>query len=145
MVPLLVIGAGLAAALALDWTHSLDGYPVAAAYSISLLLTCQYFAPRVVAGVGAIALAMDVGSNVVQGSSFGESAADTAGLLAIVLLAILTAHKRLQAESALSARDEFLAAVSHDLRSPLTVIRGYAQLARKRVSGRWIRPTWSPN
>jgi signal transduction histidine kinase len=38
-----------------------------------------------------------------------------------------------RAAAALRARDEFLAGVSHDLRSPLTAIKGRAQILRRRV------------
>jgi PAS domain S-box-containing protein len=40
---------------------------------------------------------------------------------------------RAQAEAAVRTRDEFLAAVSHDLKSPLTSIKGNAQLLRRQV------------
>ena len=39
---------------------------------------------------------------------------------------------RAQAEDAVRARDAFLALVTHDLRNPLTAVRGYAQLMQRR-------------
>jgi signal transduction histidine kinase len=41
---------------------------------------------------------------------------------------------RAEAEASLRARDETLAAISHDLRTPLTSIRALAQLLQRRVS-----------
>jgi signal transduction histidine kinase len=40
---------------------------------------------------------------------------------------------RREADTAVRTRDEFLASASHDLRGPLTAIRGYAALARRRM------------
>lgn len=42
-------------------------------------------------------------------------------------------YAREHAEAAVRVRDRFLASVSHDLRSPLSAIQGYAQLAQRRV------------
>ena len=41
---------------------------------------------------------------------------------------------RRDAEEAVHTRDELLAIVSHDLKNPLTAIKGYAQLLRRRIS-----------
>ncbi len=41
---------------------------------------------------------------------------------------------RAEAEAAVRIRDEFLAAVAHDLKNPLGAIRGYAQLLQRRVA-----------
>src|SRR5687768_9376989 len=43
------------------------------------------------------------------------------------------AQARAEAEASLRARDETLATISHDLRTPLTSIRGLAQLLRRRL------------
>ena len=43
------------------------------------------------------------------------------------------ARDRAEVEAALRARDEILAAVSHDLRTPLTSIMGFTQLLRRRL------------
>ncbi|HEX5501898.1 MAG TPA: GAF domain-containing sensor histidine kinase [Thermomicrobiales bacterium] len=48
-----------------------------------------------------------------------------------------------EAEAAIRARDEFLATLSHDLKSPLSTIKGYAQLLRMRA-GRDETPTATP-
>ena len=53
-------------------------------------------------------------------------------------VAIDNARLYQQAQQALRARDRFLATVSHDLRTPLTAIKGYAQVLRRaaaRVAG----------
>jgi signal transduction histidine kinase len=39
-----------------------------------------------------------------------------------------------EADAAVRVRDEFLASASHDLRGPLSAIRGYAALARRRLA-----------
>ena len=43
------------------------------------------------------------------------------------------ARDRAEVEAALRARDEILAAISHDLRTPLTSIMGFTQLLRRRL------------
>jgi signal transduction histidine kinase len=44
------------------------------------------------------------------------------------------AQGRAEAEASLRARDETLASISHDLRTPLTSIRGLAQLLKRRLA-----------
>jgi signal transduction histidine kinase len=44
------------------------------------------------------------------------------------------AQARAEAEASLRARDETLASISHDLRTPLTSIRGLAQLLKRRLA-----------
>jgi signal transduction histidine kinase len=43
-----------------------------------------------------------------------------------------------QTQEALQARDLFFSSVSHDLRSPLTSIKGFSQLARRRLAGQAV-------
>ncbi|MDE3101334.1 MAG: GAF domain-containing sensor histidine kinase [Chloroflexota bacterium] len=69
-----------------------------------------------------------------SGRAYGpEDAAFAAELAARVALGIDNARLYRQLEDALRTRDEFLSAVSHDLKSPLTSLKGWAQLLERRV------------
>ncbi|HET7036121.1 MAG TPA: ATP-binding protein, partial [Thermomicrobiaceae bacterium] len=57
------------------------------------------------------------------------------GIAAQAAIAIDNARLFEQAQQALHARDAFLAAAAHDLKSPLTTVKGLSQLLRRRVSG----------
>jgi PAS domain S-box-containing protein len=59
-------------------------------------------------------------------------AAEFAGRCA---LAIDNARLHRRAQEAVRARDEFIAVAAHDLRAPLTTMRGYAQLALRQLAG----------
>src|SRR5437764_492939 len=89
-----VVGASLATAVMLTTSPALNGYPAAAAYSIALLLASQYLAPRGVLLVGVLALASDLASNAVQRTALTIGVADSASLVAMVLLAFLVARQR---------------------------------------------------
>ena len=56
------------------------------------------------------------------------------GELERVLLLAREQGARREAEDAVRTRDELLAIVSHDLKNPLTAIKGYSQLLRRRVT-----------
>jgi signal transduction histidine kinase len=77
--------------------------------------------PVLIRRAGMPDLILDVAAGPVVSES-GET------LGAVATFRDVTAHRVLQRQ-----RDEFLAAVSHDLRTPLTTIKGLAQLARRRV------------
>lgn len=63
-----------------------------------------------------------------------------AGLAGQAAIAMDNARLYREARYAVRVRDEFLAAVAHDLRTPLTTLKGYAQLLRLRMSKLGIPP-----
>ncbi len=80
--------------------------------------------------LGAITLAYaESGRRYTQADlAFAEDLADRAGL------AVDNARLFRDLQDAVRVRDDFLATVSHDLRTPLTIIRGLTQLARRRAA-----------
>ena len=91
---LVLVGAALVAALALDWFVVPWSYPVAAAYGVSLLLAARVLPPRAVVVTTFIALVMSAGSNNLQGAPAAAWVADDTGLVLIGLLAWLLARER---------------------------------------------------
>ena len=65
-----------------------------------------------------------------------EDAALLTALAAAAAVALTNARLYREAQDAIRARDEFLASAAHDLKTPLTVVRGMAQLLRRRT----VRP-----
>ncbi|HEY7063483.1 MAG TPA: PAS domain S-box protein [Chloroflexota bacterium] len=57
-----------------------------------------------------------------------------AGLAAMAAVAMDNAHLYRQVQDAVRARDGFLAAAAHDLKTPLTSIKGMAQLLQRRLA-----------
>jgi signal transduction histidine kinase len=49
--------------------------------------------------------------------------------------AVDVAHLLAESQEALRLQEEFMAVTSHDMRTPLAAVRGYAQLARRHLSG----------
>src|SRR5919199_3848367 len=158
----LLVGAALLAALAVDWLLATWSYPVAAAYGVALLVAAHVLSPRGVVATTGLALVLSVVSNNLQGAPLAAWLADNTGLVGLGLLAVLLARQREitqaaheaseaaeaqaaallereraargEADAAVRGRDEFLAPPPHDLRGPLTAIRGYAALARRRLA-----------
>jgi hypothetical protein len=98
---LFVIALSVVAAVAIDWLLAPNGYPVAAAYGISLLLAAQLLAsPTAVAATGGIAFALSIASNMLQRAPLAALAADNAGLLAMSFLALLLARQTKVADAA---------------------------------------------
>ncbi len=56
------------------------------------------------------------------------------GLASRAALALDNARLYREAQEALQARDEFFSSVTHDLKTPLTAIKGMAQIARRRLA-----------
>lgn len=61
----------------------------------------------------------------------------------LVTLGIRKAQLYNDARRALKTRDEFIASVSHELKTPITALYGYAQLIRRlQKSGKRVKPAW---
>ncbi len=68
------------------------------------------------------------------GRRYGEADIALAEALAErVALAVANMRHYLAAQAAVRARDDFLSVAAHELKTPVTSLRGYAQLAQKRV------------
>jgi signal transduction histidine kinase len=131
----LLIGVSLLAAFVIDRFLMPPGYVVSSLYAIPILLAIPCSPSRFVAGVGLLALLLNL-LNIaldqppLEGWLFGLLA-----LLLISYLAVLLAQQHQQAaQLAREAKEahhqlqQFLGMVSHDLAQPLTTIQGYAQL-----------------
>ena len=131
----LLIGLSLLVAFAIDRFLLPPSYVASSLYAIPILLTTRRYCPRMVAGVGLLAVLLNL-LNVfldhipLAGWLFGLIA-----LLLISYLAVLLAIQRQaavrhtrEAEEARHQLQQFLGMVSHDLAQPLTTIQGYAQL-----------------
>jgi signal transduction histidine kinase len=90
----LLVGAALLAALAVDWFLATRSYPVAAAYGVSLLLAAHYLPPRAVVLTTCLALVLSVVSNNLQHAPAAAWLADNAGLVGLGALALLLARER---------------------------------------------------
>ena len=73
-----------------------------------------------------------------------EDAALLTALAAAAAVALTNARLYREAQDAIRARDEFLASAAHDLKTPLTVVRGMAQLLRRRTVRTRAAPGWTP-
>lgn len=96
--------------------------------------------PLIVQGraTGVLALGMNVSSRKFSAADLpfmGELTDRLAPALENLRLYAAEQHARAEAEQAISARDELLALVSHDLKNPLTSLLGQTQLLQRRVSG----------
>ena len=136
----LLIGLSLLVAFAIDRFLLPPNYVASSLYAIPILLTTRRYCPRMVAGVGLLAVLLNL-LNVfldhipLAGWLFGLIA-----LLLIISLAVLLAQQRQEAaQLAREAKEahhqlqQFLGLVSHDLAQPLTTIQGYAQLLSRQT------------
>jgi len=72
---------------------------------------------------------------------FGTDDAELLGVLAAAAAVALTnARLYRQARDAIKTRDEFLSAAAHDLKTPLTTIKGTAQLIRRHATNGQLDP-----
>ena len=90
----LLVGAALLAALAVDWLLATWSYPVAAAYGVALLVAAHVLSPRGVVATTGLALVLSVVSNNLQGAPLAAWLADNTGLVGLGVLAVLLARQR---------------------------------------------------
>ena len=92
---LFMVALALAAAFAIDWLVVPRSYPVSAAYGVSLILAALLLgSPVIVAAVGVLALALSISSNLLQATPVAAFAGNSAGLLAIAVVAVLLSRQR---------------------------------------------------
>ena len=96
----LLVGAGLLVALAIDWLLVPWSYPVAAAYGVALLLAAHVLPPRAVVVTTCLALGLSVASNNLQGAPLAAWLADNMSLVVLGVLAWLLARQREVARTA---------------------------------------------
>lgn len=139
--------AGLLVALALDLTFMPPGRVVSLLYAVPILVVARWLSPRGVALIGAAAIGVGSISGFVQQIPLASWVADVLGLLIIIFLAVLLARQRLTLAHHARVIEEgnwrlaeaqqqlqiFIAAVTHELRQPLTTIVGYAQVLQRHL------------
>lgn len=116
-----------------------DAQLVAAARSDAHLSLMRELGPRSTMIVPVIARGRALGAitlvSAESGRHFGQEdlalVEDLAGRAAV---AVDNARLYREAQEALTLRDEFIASISHDLRTPLTLIKGLAQLLARQAS-----------
>jgi len=139
----LVVAAAYLAAVLVDWALTSPGYPVAAVYGVSLVLAAVLLEWQAVAVLSIAAVATSAFSNVAQRAPFDVVVFATLSLATIGALAAAVsrqraaalAHERFIVETEARhrrAQNEFIALVTHELATPLTSIKGYAQLLERR-------------
>jgi PAS domain S-box-containing protein len=118
----------LSAALPPSWAAHLERQPIGA-----LAVAAMLAAGR---PIGTIAVTRDPGGDPFTDDDVAllTLLADRA-TLAIEAAGLLAAERRSRelAEDALRSKDEMLRLIAHDLRNPLAVIQGYAELAKRHV------------
>ncbi len=114
---------------------------LALVYCIPVLIAALFLTPPQVTLIATIAVIGDVTDLVLDRNSAFVIATTTGAIVIVGLLAILLARERQiarqharDAEQARSSLQEFLAMVVHDLRNPLGVNFGYADLLQRRLA-----------
>jgi signal transduction histidine kinase len=128
--------ASLLAISAIDYLVVPWPYVATPLYAIPVLIASQRLSPRAIGAVAALATALSVVSCIVQRPPALVAAFDILGLLLTDWLAALLAIHRRDAELARRRMQEITGFVTHDLRTPLTSIKGYAQMLDRQVRHR---------
>jgi signal transduction histidine kinase len=137
----LLIGVAFLGALVIDRFLVPPSYIVTSFYAIPILLAARHFCPRMVAGIGLLAVILDLLSVYLDQTPLSGWLFGLFSLPLITYLALLLARQRQEvaqyARAAQQARhqlQQFLGLVSHDLAQPLTAIQGYAQLLSRQTT-----------
>jgi signal transduction histidine kinase len=95
-----VVAVALVAAVAIDWLLLPSGYPVAVVYGIPLLLAAHRLTPSASAVTSSVALVLNGAGSIVKAAPTSASVAESGGLLAMGVLAVLLARQRHTTEGA---------------------------------------------
>jgi signal transduction histidine kinase len=131
---LLAVGASLLAAIVLDWLAPWP-YVMTPLYVVPVLLAAHWWSLRAVGATAGVATLVNILAGLLQGTPLIILMLYTTGLLLTDYLAVALAWQRQettrhahQAEAAHRRLQEFMASVVHELRNPLTALRGYLRL-----------------
>jgi signal transduction histidine kinase len=112
---------------------------VVALYAIAVLIAALHLHPRLVGGIGGLAIALSIGTAATRHESVATQGVAICGLLIVSALAIILAVQRREtirraseSETRRQQLQAFLGMVAHDLGQPLTSIHGYTQLIARR-------------
>lgn len=139
----LIITLSLLVAFVIDRVLVPPSYIVTSLYAIPILLTARRFCARMVAGVGVLAVILNLLSVYLDQTPLDGWIFALLALLLIIYLALLLAQQRQRAtqrtrevEEAYHHLQQFLGLVSHELAQPLTTIQGYTQLLNRQTERR---------
>jgi signal transduction histidine kinase len=114
-------------------------YVMTPLYAVPVLVAAHTLDGRTVLAVGALATLVNVVSGIWQRTPLEIVVLYSIGLILTVYLAVRlalerqqSAHHAQQAEAAGHQLQEFVSLVAHELRNPLSAMRGYVQLFRRR-------------
>jgi signal transduction histidine kinase len=110
------------------------GYGLHLPFALPLVAAAAFWRPRAVGLLALLVVAADVAAQVAQAVPAVVIGIGVTALGLFGALAVEAARLRLAVRRATQARDAFVAAAAHDLKNPLTVVRGQAQLQRQRLA-----------
>src|SRR3954452_8057921 len=123
----------LALATVVNLVYLPRGYALPGLYAIPLFCASLAWSPWAVAGLLALVMVPAGLTFFTRGVAGDVARIGLLGVVVVGALSIYAARLRRVARAAGQARDEFVAVVAHDLKNPLTVIRGRSQLLRQRL------------
>jgi signal transduction histidine kinase len=141
LMPGAIVTLCLLGALGIDYLAPWP-YVMTPLYAVPVLVATHSLPTRGVAIVGVLATVVNVVSSTLQGTPLVIVVLYSFGLVLTAYLAVLLAIERgranrhaQQAEEAREQLQEFISLVAHELRNPLTALRGHAQRFRRAELG----------